>query len=1043
MNSKALLAALPLPAALVRGGRYVEVNAALCEMLGRSEQELLHEREPWDDVAPEQRAEIKARHAARNRSEPVPDDAETTLVTASGARLLARIHISPFDAGPPETFLFICEAARDERGSSSALIGGLVDAAVTVQRERTETGIFRALFDALVALGLQATLCEVSGARIRLLFASHPDGPLAAALRSRGSGFIDTSDVPLCRSWAGPQGQRIEDVPALLAELTHRPRADFAAQAALRGVVTGIMVEGTPAYALVVTAEGLDRTVASAFGLFCRQVGTALETVRSLDELARRNRELLLVNHVARATATLGSGIALQAALDHVADALGASSIALFRREDDQLTLSVSRGFPFGWATSNQHVPLRANNPWAEAAANREIIHYALEGDVPLRRSPRPRPPESVGPLGADAANEPLPPDAYGVAVPLQISDRVHGVLLLSRPHPPFHADELELLATVSAQLAVNLQNEVLFDQSQRRVSELSLLLELGQAVVSTLDLNRVLAEAARVAVRMLRCSAAYVMLPDDSQEALICAAGADPHVGGALVGTRVPLGAPSMSGSAFRTLRPQATADPRAIDPVLVAEFGCLATLAVPLHRGGKALGVLCLIERSEPRVFDPQEVRLASHAANLISVALENARLYADQRARAEEMARSHDLSRSLVGAVELHPILRDAARTLRELIDASDCFIFLLDRDKRELFIGAGPPVEEEEQRKVRVPIDGNSQVAVTLRARRPTQLLRARGLPNVRQEYIDRHGDRSMLFVPLFARDEVLGVVLLDDTRRERVFTAAEVERVQAVCGQIALAMLAARLVEDLRRSYAELARTQAELVERERLAVVGELSASIAHEVRNPLGVVFNSLGSLRRLMGKTNGDVKLLLDIIGEEAERLNRMVDDLLDFARPLQPAVERVTLEPLVRDAIEAARAQHAQAAPVSVGVDVQGAEQVRADPRLLRQALVNLVLNALQALGRGGAVSITARPCAQRGGAVIAVADDGPGIPEAHRARVFQPFFTTKAKGTGLGLAVVKRIAEGHGGSLSLADRAEGEGSEFQLWLPGGDA
>jgi signal transduction histidine kinase len=502
------------------------------------------------------------------------------------------------------------------------------------------------------------------------------------------------------------------------------------------------------------------------------------------------------------------------------------------------------------------------------------------------------------------------------------------------------------------------------------------------------------------------------------------------------------------MSALAFKTMKPHSTANPGDIDPVLVADFGCTSTLAVPLHLGDKPLGVLCLIERREPRVFAPQDVRLASHAANLIAVALENARLYAEQRARAEEMARLNDLSQSLVGAIELQPILDQAARLLREMLDASNCFILLYDQKSRELRGAAGPPQLTEFTQAIRIPIDApHSMSATSLRERRPMVVSDVDESTIVKREYAQLLGEKSAVALPLFARHEPVGVVLLDDTRRKRTFTQSEIDRAASLARLIALAILAARLVEDLRSSYAELARAQAELVERERLAVVGELSASIAHEVRNPLGVIFNSLGSLRRMLGNREGDVKLLLDIVGEEAERLNHIVGDLLDFARPMKPALQPTQLLPLLEDAVVAARAQvadnppeGAQKAEVRVQVSPEVAT-VPADPQLLRQAVVNLVLNALQALQRGGTVRIRAeRQEADRGPqALLHVRDSGPGIAPSLRERVFQPFFTTKAKGTGLGLAVVKRIAEGHGGSVALRELPEGEGAEFTLSLP----
>ncbi|HZC77383.1 MAG TPA: ATP-binding protein, partial [Ktedonobacterales bacterium] len=267
-----------------------------------------------------------------------------------------------------------------------------------------------------------------------------------------------------------------------------------------------------------------------------------------------------------------------------------------------------------------------------------------------------------------------------------------------------------------------------------------------------------------------------------------------------------------------------------------------------------------------------------------------------------------------------------------------------------------------------------------------------------------------------------------------------YTQAEMDRALAVAGQLALALLSARLYEDLRGSYAELARAQKELIDRERLAALGELSASIAHEVRNPLGVIFNSVGTLRRLL-KPAGDVALLLDIVGEEADRLNRMVGDLLDYSRPLQPDLLPVPLRPLLEEALAAAGKQlgpPAEQVKVHLRVATEVAT-VRGDARLLRQALVNLFLNSYQAMPRGGRLEVRARRAELDGrpAAEVLMNDTGPGIPAAIGPRVFLPFFTTKATGTGLGLAVVKRIVEGHGGSIELGQPPVG--AEFRLRLP----
>jgi len=199
-------------------------------------------------------------------------------------------------------------------------------------------------------------------------------------------------------------------------------------------------------------------------------------------------------------------------------------------------------------------------------------------------------------------------------------------------------------------------------------------------------------------------------------------------------------------------------------------------------------------------------------------------------------------------------------------------------------------------------------------------------------------------------------------------------------------------------------------------------------------------VIFNSVGSLRRIV-KPQGDAALLLDIIGEEADRLNRMVGDLLDYSRPVQPALQPVPLRPLFEEAIESARQQSGDGTQrVAVTVRVaEDAATVRADARLLRQALVNLFLNAYQAMPRTGRLEVRAsrstidsRPFAE-----IVVHDSGPGIPPDVVDKIFKPFFTTKAMGTGLGLAVVRRIVEHHGGTIELGRLSPG--AEFKLRLP----
>ncbi len=233
---------------------------------------------------------------------------------------------------------------------------------------------------------------------------------------------------------------------------------------------------------------------------------------------------------------------------------------------------------------------------------------------------------------------------------------------------------------------------------------------------------------------------------------------------------------------------------------------------------------------------------------------------------------------------------------------------------------------------------------------------------------------------------------------------------------------------------LRESNAQLARTQTELVASERLATVGRLAAGVAHEVGNPLAGILGYV-ALARAKADT-AELKDFLERIDHEVHRIDRIIRGLLDLGRPGTTSMGPVDVSALVETCVRLVRASP-ELAYVAVALDLEPGLLARADAGPLSQIVINLLLNAAQAMGGQGGVRVITRQAA--GEVCLHVEDGGKGIPEDIMPRLFEPFFTTKGRdGTGLGLAVSQRLAQVMGGRLE-AENVPGGGARFTVRLP----
>ncbi|HBZ00940.1 MAG TPA: hypothetical protein DEO84_06415 [candidate division Zixibacteria bacterium] len=300
----------------------------------------------------------------------------------------------------------------------------------------------------------------------------------------------------------------------------------------------------------------------------------------------------------------------------------------------------------------------------------------------------------------------------------------------------------------------------------------------------------------------------------------------------------------------------------------------------------------------------------------------------------------------------------------------------------------------------------------------------------------EDYSKLKAVEAELIVPLISKGNLLGILFLPRKLSGQPYQENDLEFVSILLNQLSVAIVNAHLYQSEKEALLELRSAQKRLIESERLAALGRLAASIAHEVNNPLGIIKNYLTIISKSPGTSN-DIKKNVTIVHEEVDRIARIVRQLLDFYRPtLEQQVELNVTE--VVDSTLDLTSQKLQ----SMGIEISRIYEtedikINGSPTKLKQVFLNLILNARDVMPRGGKLTVSA--CRRNGFAEIEFIDSGTGISPDELPRIFEPFYTTKKEsGTGLGLAVCHGIISSHNGTISASNNASG-GAIFTIKLP----
>lgn len=467
------------------------------------------------------------------------------------------------------------------------------------------------------------------------------------------------------------------------------------------------------------------------------------------------------------------------------------------------------------------------------------------------------------------------------------------------------------------------------------------------------------------------------------------------------------------------------------------LAEHGYRSLLAVPVQRyDGQAMGVLCLASHRVGAYTIADADRLAA-VSEQIGMVMQRDELVQDLDQRRADAENASRLTTSLSQLLRLDQVAPRVLAAMSQAFGADRVDLWLLEADGETACCAASMGHRAEQVRGVCVSRRLIPVAATALIEQQYWIVRDLQALPAEPTGLIERLGIRSLTVLRLLSAGDPIGVIVLAYRAREG-FPEARLNYALALAAQAAAAVANAQLYQRLADSLAQQQQVQTQLIRSERMSAIGQLASTVAHEIKNRFNVIQAAAFLVEMIAGRPDSAerVKETVGKIKREVERGNALMMSLLQYARPKEPKRETVDLTDVIETALAIARRANV-AVKRALPTDLP---PMYGDPALLEQVFVNLFLNAVQAMPSGGQLTVTAE--ADNGCIEVRVSDTGTGISEADQAKLFQPFFTTKPGGTGLGLLITRQILDQHDSSIHCESRL-GEGTTFILRLPAQEA
>jgi signal transduction histidine kinase len=636
-------------------------------------------------------------------------------------------------------------------------------------------------------------------------------------------------------------------------------------------------------------------------------------------------------------------------------------------------------------------------------------------------------------------------PSRSGIAVPLIVSGQRFGAVVIGyNALRQFTPGEIERAEQAGNQIALALW---IFRQSQeirQRLKESNTLAKIEQALseterIGTGEVLQLIVDSAREL--MPHAQKSVIHLLDEEEQILVARAVSGFNtLDKEFNSMRMQVG----EGVAGQVMREGITvnvkdveANPHFLLRDSPPKFQSL--IVAPVQSGRQPIGTIS-VQSAVKNAFSSRDADLLNALAVQSAIAIENTRLFETTQQRLKEVNILYQISRSLAASLDADQLIRDMIVLLQQRFNYYHVQIYLVDPETRNLVVRHGSGytgnefVENGHQVAAGEGIVGHvAQTGEPFMTNNVDAVLFYKRYPLLSQI-------QSELAVPIKVDEQVMGILDIEQTAEHNPFTANDLHLVTAIAEHLAVVLEKANLYSTLQTSLQQEKKMRSQLLQSERLALVGRLLASVSHELNNPLQTIQYGLFVLKEEASLFN-QARQDLEIMIAEAERMAALIERLRSAYRPVHPKdFQSISLNDLVED-VYTLISTHLRHNEITFAfIPEPDLPSVLGMPDQIRQVMLNLFLNAIEVMKPGGGLTVETRFLPQQKEVLLVVKDTGPGIDPEFLPRIFNAFVTNKETGTGLGLTITRDIVQQHHGRITAENDPHGEaGAIFKIWLP----